>query len=102
MIKKDASIYLDYIKDMETKVKNLCDGITSIAISDIHKQAIEKQRMQIFSKITLLAHRATCDVGFIPHFQWIQCQKEIDDLYKQLSDTVNQAMAYHKAQTNMR
>ncbi|MCM1294043.1 MAG: hypothetical protein NC311_00575 [Muribaculaceae bacterium] len=74
----------------------------AIPISDMHKQSIEKQRMQILANITLLAHRATLDVGFIPYFQWIQFQQEIDDLYKQLSDTVNHAGANYNAQTNVR
>lgn len=103
MIKKDTSVYLDYIKDTEAKVKNLCDGITSIAISDIHKQAIEKNRIKILAKTGALTQKASTEVGFIPNFQWNQFKKEVDGLYKQLSDSVNQAAAcYNKTQNNMR
>lgn len=102
MIVKDTSIYLDYVRGIETKVNNLCDSIAAIPISDMHKQSIEKQRMQIFAKIALLAHKAKCEIGFIPHFQWIQLQQEINDLYTQLSNSVNQYITCYTTYNNVR
>lgn len=103
MIIKDKSIYLNYAKDIETKVNNLCAKISLTTIHEPLKQEIEKVRVKILANVFLIKDLATQETGLIPNADWIQYQKDIDALYKHLSDKVNEAIAYSShTQANIR
>ena len=92
MIIKDKSIYLDYTKDIATKVNALCAKIPTE--QSTHRQDIEKIRAKISAKILLITELANQKVGLIPNSDWMQYKKEIDSLYNQLSTKVKQALAH--------
>lgn len=95
---KNKSIYLNYVKDIETKVTDIYAKLKSVFIINTQKQSIEKQRDDIFAKTSLLTLRANQD-ALIPNAEWIAFKKEIDDLYKNFCDTVNQSIEYSKRAT---
>lgn len=84
MIKKDKSVYLDYIKDIETKANALC---AKIALGTASKD-IEKLRVKIAAKTTLLTQKANSD-RLIPNEDWVKFKEEINALYQELADKVN-------------
>lgn len=84
MIKKDKSVYLDYIKDIETKVNTLCAKVAPGATS----KDIEKLRIKIAAKTTFLTQKANSD-RLIPNADWVNFKEEIDVLYQELADNVS-------------
>ncbi|MDW3024560.1 MAG: hypothetical protein R8N50_02630 [Alphaproteobacteria bacterium] len=102
MILKDKSIYLNYAKDIETKVNNLCAKISLTTMQGPLKQEIEKIHVKILAKVFLIKDSATQETGLIPNSDWIQYQKDIDTLYKQLSYSINKALRGQKTQEIVR
>jgi hypothetical protein len=96
MIVKDKSVYLNYVKDIENKVKSLCSNVSFATMQDKLKQDIEKTRVQIMSKVFLIKNLANQETGLIPNSDWVQYQKEIDSLYQNLSSMVKKATTYSK------
>ena len=88
MIKKDKSVYLDYVQDIKTKVDGLCAKVAPGAAS----KDIEKLRVKIAAKTTLLTQKANQD-GLIPNADWVKFKQEIDALYQELADNVNRCAA---------
>lgn len=88
MIKKNKSVYLDYIKDVEKKVNALCAKVAPGAAS----KDIEKLRVKIAAKTTLLTQKAHQD-GLIPNADWVKFKQDIDALYQELADKVNRCAA---------
>lgn len=84
MIKKDKSVYLNYIKDVEKKVNALCAKVVPGAVS----KDIEKLRVKIAAKTTLLTQKANSD-KLIPNADWVKFKQEIDSLYQELAGKVN-------------
>jgi len=101
MIIKDKTTYLNYIQDVENKVKKLYNNIGLVPLSDVQRQSIEKICAQIFSKTALLSIRVTATTGFIPNSDWIQFKQEVNGLYEQLSNTVNAVIAAEEIHTNI-
>ena len=95
MIIKDETIYLNYTKEVRSKVENLCAKIP-FATSQSLKQDIEKTRVKIFAKISLIEVLALKEVGLIPNTDWMHYQKEIDELLKELSGKIGNAICYSK------
>ncbi len=95
MIIKDETIYLNYTKDIRSKVENLCAKIP-LATSQTLKQEIENIRVAIFAKLSLIEIKALPDFGLIPYSDWIRDQKEIDELFKDLSGKIGNAICYSK------
>ena len=98
MIFKDKSVYLNYAKDIENKVNNLCAKVSLTTMQNPLKQEIEKIRVKILAKVFLIKNLANQETGLIPNSDWIQYQKDIDTLYKQLSDSINRASRGQKSQ----
>lgn len=96
MIVTDKSVYLNYVNDIENKVKSLCSNVSFAAMQDTLKQDIEKTRVQIMSKVFLIKNLVNQKTGLIPNSDWVQYQKDINALYKQLSDKINKAVSYSK------
>ncbi|MFQ6739721.1 MAG: hypothetical protein ACLRFJ_03600 [Alphaproteobacteria bacterium] len=88
MIKKDKSVYLDYITDIGKKVNALCAKVAPGAVS----KDIEKLRVKIAAKTTLLTQKANSD-KLIPNADWVNFKQEIDSLYQELADKVNRCAA---------
>ena len=88
MIKKDKSIYLDYIKDIEIKMDTLC---AKVALTVVSKD-IEKTRIKISAKLALLTQKANSD-KLIPNADWVKFKQDIDALYQELADKVNRCAA---------
>ncbi|MBO4738675.1 MAG: hypothetical protein J5606_03840 [Bacteroidales bacterium] len=95
MIIKDERIYLNYTKDIRSKVENLCTKIP-LATPQSLKQDIEKIRVTIFAKIGLIEIKALPEFGLIPNSDWVRYQKEIDELLKELSGKIGNAICYSK------
>lgn len=88
MIKKDKSVYLDYVQDIKTKVDGLCAKVAPGTAS----KDIEKLRVKIVAKTTLLTQKANSD-KLIPNADWVKFKQEIDSLYQELADKVNRCAA---------
>ena len=88
MIKKDKSVYLNYIKDVEKKANALCAKVAPGTAS----KDVEKLRVKIATKTTLLTQKANQD-GLIPNADWVKFKQEIDALYQELADNVNRCTA---------
>lgn len=95
MIIKDKSIYLDYVEDIENKMKNLCKNISSATMQDSLKQDIEKTRVDILAKIFLIRNLAEQETGFIPNIDLVRYKKEINELYEHLSNIVKGRVLRH-------
>ncbi len=102
MIIKDKSIYLNYVKDIENKVNDICKKISLATMQGPIKQDIEKTRIKILGKVFLIKNLANQETGLIPNSDWLQYQKDIDTLYKQLSDSINKASRCKKTQESVR
>ncbi|MBQ7185890.1 MAG: hypothetical protein IJR92_03740 [Alphaproteobacteria bacterium] len=89
MIVTDESVYLNYVKDIENKIKSLCSNVSFAAMQDTLKQDIEKTRAQIMSKVFLIRNLANQKKCIISNSDWVQYQKDINALCKQLSDKIN-------------
>ena len=68
MIIKDKSVYLNYTKDIETKVNNLCAKISLTTIQGSLKQEIARIRVKILAKVFLIKDLATQEKGSVPNF----------------------------------
>lgn len=95
MIKKDKSVYLDYIQDIKTKVDGLCAKIAPNAMS----KDIEKIRVKISGKLALLTQKAKSDT-LIPNADWVKFKQDIDALYQELADKVNRCAACAQQMNN--
>lgn len=103
MIIKDDSVYLDYVKDIETKVNNLFKGIAAIAMSDAERQKIDEIRVKIFGKTSMVRMLVSQKTGLIPNADWIKYKVDIDALYRDLSDKINRvAMCSTRINKNVR
>ena len=98
MIVKDKSIYLNYVKDIEEKIKKLCSNVSFVTMPDTLKQDPEKVRVKISAKLALLTQKAN-QPELIPNAEWVNFKQEINALYQELADKVNQCATWVQ-QTN--
>ncbi len=92
MIIQDKKGYLDYIKRMEADVNNLYNSINSNLVSETSKKEVEKIRSKILGKLVVISVKLS-DYDIIMQSDWEEYKKQIDDLYKEMSDKVNQIIA---------
>ena len=92
MIKKDKSIYLNYAKDIITKVDSIQKKLASTTLTAEQKQDVEKQRIRILARIDLVKIKANSN-ELIPETTWQQTQEEINCLDIHLFNTTNQLIS---------
>ena len=92
MIIQDKKGYSDYIKRMEVDVNNLYNSINSNLVSETSKKEVEKIRSKILGKLVVISVKLS-DYDIIMQSDWEEYKKQIDDLYKEMSDKVNQIIA---------
>ena len=88
MIIQDKKKYLDYIKKTEEKVNNLYDN----SVLGTTRKDIDSIRSKIFGKIVVINLKLDAN-QIITQPDWEQYTKQIDELYKKMSDKVNQTIA---------
>ena len=92
MIIQDKKKYLDYIKKTEEKVNNLYESINSNSVLGTTRKDIDSIRSKIFGKIVVINLKLDAN-QIITQPDWEQYTKQIDELYKKMSDKVNQTIA---------
>lgn len=90
MIKKDKIIkdktkYLNYVNDIESKVNNIWNIAKNTPLSDNLKGQIQTIYDRILSRTSLVELKVNEETGLIPNCEWIGWQKEIDDLFGELT-----------------
>lgn len=92
MIIQDKKKYLDYIKKTEKSVNNLYDSINSNLVLETSKKDVESIRSKIFGELVVISRKLAAN-GLIMQSDWEKHKKQIDELYKEMSDKVNQIIA---------
>lgn len=102
MIIQDKQNYMEYIKKAEEKANKIYSSINWAAIPESYKKDIESIRSKIFGKLVVISVNLNAGELIAPS-DWEQCTKQIDGLCKDLSDKVNEAIAYSShTQANIR
>lgn len=102
MIIQDKQKYMEHIKKAEEKANNIYNSINWSVIPESYKKDIESIRSKIFGKLVVINVKLDADELIAPS-DWEQHTKQIDGLCKDLSDKVNEAIAYSsRTQVNIR
>ncbi|MBQ6027097.1 MAG: hypothetical protein IJL21_00890 [Alphaproteobacteria bacterium] len=102
MIIQDTRKYREYIKETEDKVNKLYNNAIANVIPETCKKNIESIRSKIFGELVVINGKLA-DNYLITPSDWEQHTKRIDGLCKDLSDKVNEAIAYSsRTQVNIR
>ena len=102
MIIQDKQKYMEYIKKVEEKANKIYNSMNWGIVPESYKKDIESIRSKIFGKLVVINVKLDSGELLAPS-DWEQHTKKIDSLCKDLSDKVNEAIAYSShTQANIR
>lgn len=102
MIIQDKTPYKKYIKETTEKVQKLMDSVASVAIPANVKQDINKKYISLSAKISLLDIKSENKKIIISKTDWDKSKQEIESLYTELFNMVNDAIALVNTRDNVR
>lgn len=102
MIIQDTRKYREYIKETEDKVNKLYNNAIANVIPETCKKNIESIRSKIFGELVVINGKLANNYLITPS-DWENYKKQIDELYKEMTGKVNEAVACSShTQANMR
>lgn len=93
MIIQDKTIYKNYVQEMTQKVQTLMKQVSESQIPKTAKRDINKQYIKLSAKIALLEVKSENQHTIISQLTWEKSKIEIDFLYTELSNMVDNAIA---------
>lgn len=88
MIVQDTRKYDEYIKETEDKVNKLYNNAIANVIPETFKKNIESIRSKIFGKLVIISGKLAANDLITPS-DWENYKKQIDELYKEMTGTLN-------------
>lgn len=92
MIIQNKISHKNYLKEIIQKIKILMENVSNIQISTTQKQSIDKIHTQLSTKIALLNIKSKNKHVIIAQTDWEKNEQEIESLYNELVNIVNDAI----------